>query len=213
MVTALGQVLPHLCRGPSARSGRFVAASSFPRGPCGRLACRRAAGLIGPFRRDGAEFRWPFMRVMHVLPAVQAGEGPVLELGHQAADPGQLGLPHGQVVFGLQHEQPGQPGEPGKLGTHLGGDRLLQRADPVAQQLQRPARGRPRAAPTRAASNCGYSFTGMATSSAIQSSSLLAARLGDLVHGAFRPPSSRPAPIASMSPCRARLFTTVYSEP
>src|SRR6516165_3263663 len=47
----------------------------------------RPVGVVGPFLRDRAELRWPFMRVVHVLPAVQAGEGPVLELGHQAADP------------------------------------------------------------------------------------------------------------------------------
>src|SRR6266487_2522616 len=112
------------CRGPSA--GWLARAAPLSRvAPAAWLTPGGVtAGRIGEALRGGAEFRWPFMRVVHVLPAVQAGEGPVLQFGHQTADPCQLGLAHREVIFGLQHEQPRQPGETGKLGTVMS-DRLL----------------------------------------------------------------------------------------
>src|SRR6266487_5630430 len=54
------------CRGPSA-GWSVPAAAPLPRLV---LITARAVGLAGPFLRGRAELRWPFMGVMHVLPAV-----------------------------------------------------------------------------------------------------------------------------------------------
>src|SRR5260370_11277446 len=122
-------------------------------------------------------------------PAVQFGpQWPVAEVPEQATHPFRLSRPDGQVILGLDQEQPWNPGSGRREFGTCRRDLLVQRPQALLEQLDRLVR-RERAEHREAGLEPGYLGLRYPDKLTHPLHQLGPPRVSDLVDGALRPPA------------------------